>query len=39
MAASLHPPIAPKDDDDGPLWFAIGAGISVAAIAVAIAVT
>jgi hypothetical protein len=35
---SMHPPEPDKVSDNG-LWFAIGAGISVAAIAVAVAVT
>ena len=35
---SMHPPEPDKESDHG-LWFAIGAGISVAAIAVAVAVT
>jgi len=34
----MHPPEPEKVSDNG-LWFAIGAGISVAAIAVAVAVT
>ena len=39
MAASLHPPVVSKDDDDSPLWFVIGAGISIAVVAVAAAVS
>ena len=35
---SMHPPEPDKESDNG-LWFAVGAGISVAAIAVAVAVT
>jgi len=35
---SMHPPKPDTVSDNG-LWFAIGAGISVAAIAVAVAVT
>ena len=35
---SMHPP-KPDEASDHGLWFAIGAGISVAAIAVAVAVT
>jgi hypothetical protein len=36
MAASLRPPLQPDDDrDEGALWFALGAGISLAAVAVA----
>ena len=35
---SMHPPEPDHVSDHG-LWFAIGAGISVAAIAVAVAVT
>ena len=35
---SMHPPVPNSESDHG-LWFAIGAGISVAAIAVAVAVT
>jgi hypothetical protein len=35
---SMHPPEPDKESDYG-LWFAIGAGISATAIAVAIAVT
>ena len=34
----LHPP-KPQGESDHGLWFAIGAGISTAAIAVALAVT
>jgi hypothetical protein len=35
---TLHPP-KPDGESDHGLWFAIGAGISTAAIAVALAVT
>jgi hypothetical protein len=35
---SLHP-AEPDDESDHGLWFAVGAGISVAAIAVAVALT
>ena len=41
-AAGLQPTFPPepgKEESDHGLWFAIGAGISVAAIAVAVAVT
>ena len=38
MAASLHPPPLPEDDD-GPLWFAIGAGFSIAVVAIAATVS
>ena len=34
----LHPPKADEESDHG-LWFAVGAGISVATIAVAVALT
>ena len=40
MAASLQRPATPEqDNDDGGLWFAIGAGISTAVIAAAVAMT
>jgi hypothetical protein len=35
---SMHPPVPDKGSDFG-LWFAIGAGISAATIAVAVAVS
>jgi hypothetical protein len=35
---SMHPP-QPDEESDHGLWFAIGAGLSTAAIAVALAVT
>lgn len=34
----LHPPVSDEESDHG-LWFAVGAGISVATIAVAVALT
>ena len=34
----MHPP-KPDDESDHGLWFAVGAGISVATIAVAVALT
>jgi hypothetical protein len=38
-AAGLRPMHPPQSESDHGLWFALGAGISVAAIAVALAVT
>jgi hypothetical protein len=35
---SMHPPV-PDDESDHGLWFAVGAGISAAAIVVAVALT
>jgi hypothetical protein len=35
---SMHPP-KPDEESDHGLWFAVGAGISVATIAVAVALT
>jgi hypothetical protein len=36
---SMHPPVPDDDESDHGLWFAVGAGISAAAIAVAVALT